>query len=325
VILFFPCTVTQLGQFKYGITKNKITGQVNLDQTFLPGRYWIGFWKEFVEFPSTLNTIEFSDEKPEKGVQHLSRLVARDQKQYLVKLDVSIQYRLRKEMVGRIYKDMTTLYEDVYISDLRDQLAKAANNFTVSETWTAYASVVEQMFTSCKDVMAIKLADLWVLELWGVEVSDVYQKGLTNEQVKKQKQKTARAEQEQAVVRAQTKVMLANYTRDIQIENAKATALSINIEKNAVAKAEAEIVKARADQLKIIKDTVNLHRVTNGAYNATGKASPYMTDEQLITYQKYMMLQAQAQSHVVVNLADGLGSMTSNQIGSTTTAPAGSR
>jgi len=308
IILFFPCTVTQIGQFKYGLAKNKITGTVDLESSFGPGRYWIGFWKEFIEFPSTLNTIEFSDDKPEAGVKHLSKLTTQDQKGNPMYLDVSIQYRLMKPQLGKIYRNMTTLYEDIYISDLRDQLSKAANQFSIKQAWTQYSFVLKTMFDKCKEILAKKGAECWGLQLWGIAVSEEYQRDLIRTQVQTQKRETSKAQLRQAEVRAQTGAQLAAFTRDIQLVNANATANQITIERQASAAAEANLVRAQAEVIGIIKKTVNLVKASGGTY--TGSASlAYLSDAQLVTYQKYVMLQEQEQSHVIVDLSDGVGEL----------------
>jgi len=308
LILFFPCTVTQIGQFKYGLAKNKITGTVDLDTSFGPGRYWIGFWKEFIEFPSTLNTIEFSDDRPEKGVKHLSKLKAQDNEGKQILLDVSIQYRLLKPALGKTYRDMTTLYEDIYISDLRDQLSKAANEFSIRQAWKQYSFVVQTMFSKCQEILAKKGAECWGLQLWGISVSTSYQRDLIRTQVQKRKEDTNKAQMKQAQVRAETDAMLAMFTRDIKIVNANATANQITIERQANAQAEANLVKAQAEVIGVIKKTVNLLKASNGTY--TGNSSmAYLSDEQLVTYQKYVMLQEQEQAHVIVDLSDGVGAL----------------
>lgn len=306
LILFFPCTITQLGQFKFGLAKNKISGTVDLDSSFLPGRYWIGFWREFIEFPSTLNTIEFSDEQPEEGVQLLSKLVSRDNEGKLIKLDVSIQYRLLQPALGQIYREMTTKYEDVFISELRDRLSKAANEFTISQAWTDYQYVVKTMFDKCKVVLAARGAECWGLQLYGVELDQLYENQLVTTQVTTQKYQTNQANLIQEQTRAVTLRQLETYLKDIKIVNAKATAFQINIERSAIARAEANLVEAQAKVLKIIKDTVNMVNASNGTYTGLGM---YMTDQQLVTYQRYVMLQNQDQSHIVVDLSDGLGSL----------------
>lgn len=311
MILFFPCTVIQLGQFQYGLAKNKITGTVDLTNYYTPGRYWIGFWKEFITFPSTLNTIEFSDEKPEEGVQALSKLRSRDKDGKQIFLDISIQYRLNKESIGQIYKDMTTLYEDVYISDMRDRLSKAANLFAIEEAWTDYKGISDSMFARCVKMLSERGAECWGLQLNGVSLDSKYEDKLIQTQVQKQAQLTASAQLLQAQVRAATGAELASFTKDIKVIDAQATANRINIERRAVSEAEANLVEAQAGVLKIIKDTVNLNNASKGMWIATGAndTRAFMSDQQLVVYQKYVMLQRQEQSHIIVNLADGFGSL----------------
>merc|ERR1719162_1679885 len=291
--------------------RNKVTGYIDLEKQYDPGRYWIGFWQEFVEFPSTLQTIEFADERPEAGVQHLSVLKSRDKDGKQIFLDISIQYRLKKDSIGKIYKDMTTLYEDVFISDLRDRLSKAANIFAIGEAWTDYNKVADSMFSRCVIMLAAKGAECWGLQLWGVALSSKYENQLIKTQVQKQAQQTASAELLQAQVRAATGAELASFTKDIKVIDAQATANRINIERRAVSEAEANLVQAQAGVLKIIKDTVNLNNASKGTWIATSvnDTRAYMSDEQLVVYQKYVMLQRQEQAHIIVNLADGFGSL----------------
>merc|ERR1719253_1736924 len=142
----------QLGQFRIGLLRNKVTGFVDLDTPYEPGRYWIGFWKEFVSFPSTLQTIEFASEAPEEGVRHEKVLGCRDKDGKLIHLDISVQYLLTKDKLGPIYKDMLDQYENFYIADLRDQLQKAANLFAIQDAWFNYKKLHDLMFIRCQAV-----------------------------------------------------------------------------------------------------------------------------------------------------------------------------
>eukprot|EP00913_Durusdinium_trenchii_P001960 g1813.t1 len=109
----------------------------------------------FSPHPDPPHQIEFSEEKPEDGVQHLSVLRGRDKDGKRIYLDVSVQYRLSKDKVGQIYKEklscscanegvgvlqlrMLTFYEDIYISELRDALSKACNYFAIADAWESY-------------------------------------------------------------------------------------------------------------------------------------------------------------------------------------------
>eukprot|EP00927_Polykrikos_kofoidii_P064108 TRINITY_DN5914_c0_g1_i2.p1 TRINITY_DN5914_c0_g1~~TRINITY_DN5914_c0_g1_i2.p1 ORF type:complete len:372 (+),score=55.33 TRINITY_DN5914_c0_g1_i2:62-1117(+) len=283
IILFFPCTVKELGQFKYGLVQNKITGHVDLENPRSPGRYWIGFWKGFIFFPSTLETIEFSDEKPEAGVQHLSALRTRDKDGKKVLLDISIQYYLQKEYIGDIYVEMKDKYEDVFISELRDALSKAGNEFYIAETWENYSHVAGQMFERCKARLEARRAVCWGLQLWRVRLDQAYEQALVRTQVRKQAYRTEQARLENSLVRAETQIQLAWDRKNITLIEASGTAKVHRITEKAKAEAEALLISAEASIVDLIRDTVALNR--------SGELLQ-MNASQIITYRKLMLMTA---------------------------------
>eukprot|EP00927_Polykrikos_kofoidii_P064109 TRINITY_DN5914_c0_g1_i3.p1 TRINITY_DN5914_c0_g1~~TRINITY_DN5914_c0_g1_i3.p1 ORF type:complete len:373 (+),score=64.87 TRINITY_DN5914_c0_g1_i3:62-1120(+) len=283
IILFFPCTVKELGQFKYGLVQNKITGHVDLENPRSPGRYWIGFWKGFIFFPSTLETIEFSDEKPETGVQHLSVLRSRDKDGKKIFLDISIQYLMPKENIGKIYMQMKDKYEDVFISELRDALSKAGNEFRIAETWENYSHVTNQMFDRCKTRLAQRHAVCWGLQLWRVRLDDAYEQALIRTQVRKQAFRTEEAKLRNSLVRAETQVELATDRKKITMIEAGGTASVHRITEKAKAEAEALLISAEASIVDLIRDTVLVN---------TSTGVQQMNASQIIKYRKLMLMTA---------------------------------
>jgi hypothetical protein len=233
-----------------------VTGYVDLENAYTPGRYWIGFWKEFEEFPSTLNTIEFSDEAPEKGVRHLGVLRSRDKDGKFIKLDISIQYKLDPDKIGLLYKDMLLFYEDIFISELRDQLAKAANGFVISEAWEKFTRVVDLMKQKCDVVLKSRHAQCWGLQLWGVSLSNQYESKLIETQVRKQAAKTETLRLQQEEVRAQTQVILANLSRHILIVKTKGEAQAYLMRETATAKAHKKSTNTQATALELVRNRV---------------------------------------------------------------------
>jgi len=309
IILFFPCTMTQLGQFKMGLVRNKITGFVDLENTYEPGRYWIGFWQEFIEFPSTLQTIEFSEEKPEAGVQHLTVLKSRDKDGKQILLDVSIQYRLSHKTIGNLYKEMLIEYENIFIAELRDQLAKAANLFEIQDAWQNYDSVVELMRVRCEAVLKKRFAECWGLQLWGVTLTKRFEAKLIQTQVRKQAQKTGLAKKTQAEVRAKTQVLLAEYKKNVTILKSGGEAEKYNIERLAYATAQANVISAQAKALQIVKDRVcpSFARVLdNSTGAATCAGNSAMSTTQLVAYQNQVLLKVLNGSHFTFPMPAGL-------------------
>jgi len=287
-ILFIPCTITQLGQKKLALAKNTVTGVVDLHQTFVPGRYWIGFWRTFLEFPSTLNTIEFSDEVPETGVEMLGVLRSRDQDGKRIFLDLSLQYRLKPSQLGMLYSKLQLNYESVYISALRDALSKVGNKFAIARVWENYSEINDMMKAACKETLADMHAECWDLQLWRVRLEERYEDALVRTQVRKQAQKTEEARKMHSAVRAKTQVVLAEYRKNITVIESTGIAQKYQLERAAAATAEANIIQLEADVLKIIKDEVKVNKT-----NLT------MNESQLVTYQKLMMLQSQKEANFV--------------------------
>jgi hypothetical protein len=264
------------------MAKAKYTGRVDLERVHTPGRYYIGFWKEFVEFPTTLQSISFSDEAPETGVQQLAMLRTRDQDGKEIYFDISVQYRLYPDKIGDIYQMFTRIYEDVYISELRDSLAKAANNFPIAMMWEDYLHVKTLMKSACDSALNNRHAECWGLQLWGVRLNYRYENQLIKTQVQKQKQFTEERRKIHSTYRAKTNVILAEYDKNITIIKAGGEDQRIRIEGDAAAGAEANSIEAQSTLL-------NLWR--NSVVATTSSGSPVqMNNTQLLKYQKYVML-----------------------------------
>jgi len=291
-ILFVPASIKQLGQKRYGLTKNNMSGVVDLEVVYGPGRYWLGFWRGFIEFPSTLNTIEFSDEQPEEGVLQQGVLESRDQDGKRVYLDVSLQYRLIPENVGQMYRDHPQNYEDVMISGLRDRLSKVGNQFAINKVWENYGEATRLMKEACISTLRDLSAECWDLQLWRVRLEDAYEGALINTQVQKQAQETARAVREHSVVRAETQVVLAAYRRNVTVIKSQGQARKFELERSARAEAEAATIRIKGDALEAVRDIVVLNR---------SSTITQMDDKQIVQYQKLLMLQGATESHFLLS------------------------
>lgn len=279
-----------------------MSGVVDLDNTFVPGRYWLGFWRDFLEFPSTLSTIEFSDETPEEGVQQLSPLRSRDQDGKRILLDVSVQYRLKQESVGRLYSEYSDLYENVYVSALRDALTKAGNEFKISGVWEDYKGVNNIMKLACDQVLSSRHAECWDLQLWRVRLDRRYEAALVRTQVRKQAQETERARSTHSLVRAQTQVILAEYRANVTRLEALGESSKFAIEREAEAVAAANSVMANAAILQDVAAVVKLHD--------TGLT---MNETSLVHYRHLMMLQDRQKAHMVYS-TDGAGGIDARNV-----------
>jgi len=248
-------------------------------------------------FPTTLNTIEFSDENPEEGVEKLGTLRSRDRDGKQIFLDVSIQYRIIPEEVAKIYKDMTNLYEDVYTSELRGGLQRASNSFAAAQAWEDFSGVQAIMKRACDDVLVPRFAECWGLQLWGVRLQDQYENQLVKTQVRKQAQKTEEKIQIQAEYKAQTELILASYAKNISIIRAAGDANKTNIERQAISQAQANTIAAYGEVIKMVRETVTLMQPDN--------TSIAMNSSELIQYQRLLMMNEAKESQFVIKSPGG--------------------
>ncbi|CAJ1386172.1 unnamed protein product [Effrenium voratum] len=290
IFILFLTSFQQVNRLNAGLLRNGFTGEVNLERSYLPGRYFVGFWNEFMHFPTTLNTIEFADEAVEEGVQQLGKLRSRDKDGKQIWLDVSVQYRIYPNELPQIYREMTKLYEDVYISELRGALQRITNEFTVDEAWKDYSAVNQKMLDECKTVLLPRHAECWGLQLWGVRLQTEYENQLVRTQVRKQAEETALATQTQTEYRQKTEVILAEYVANVTVINQKGQADKQRIERDALSAAQSALVGAQGDVLKIVFDTVKL----NATDTTTEKL---MSGSELVKYQNILMLKEKKSSN----------------------------
>lgn len=293
VLLLGPSSVGQVDRLHVGLRKNGFTGEVDLDTVHQPGRYYVGFWNQIVLFPSYLFTIEFSDEKPEDGVDYLSVLQTRDQEGKRISLDISVQVLLDEKKLGTLYKEMLTSYKSVFTAELRHNLAKAGNDFKVEEAWLDYDRVLGILEKACREALAPRHAECWALQLWGVRLEPKYEAALIKTQVTKQAERTEQQRSRSKVVRAQTNVILAEFKKNKTIIEANGTAQKFLMENEARAKAENNLINAQANATQLVRSIVKLE--------AEGHE---MTEHQAVEYMKRIMIKNMSSTNFLVHGSD---------------------
>uniref|UniRef100_A0A7S0AYA4 Band 7 domain-containing protein n=1 Tax=Pyrodinium bahamense TaxID=73915 RepID=A0A7S0AYA4_9DINO len=269
-----------LGPYKYGLLKNSVTGKVKLDEVYEPGVHMIGFWNNFLSFPSTIQTIQYSFEKPEEGVQHLTPLHLRSMDAVPIHLEVSVQYQRKKDELPDLFEQAmtSTLQENIFISNLRAELTKVMSRHDVSDCWEHRETLVQEFMRACEEVLAKSHALCWGLQFYRVEVDERYERELVVTQVQKQRRRIEAARKRAAEVRSETQVRLANYSSRIRVVEAEAGADRYQLEAAAWTAAEVARVSAQAAAMEHVREAL---RLPNGST---------LTEAQMAEYQRAMAL-----------------------------------
>lgn len=275
------CSFKTLPQYRYGLKKHSSMGKVDLTQVWEPGVHGIGFWNEFLEFPSTIQTLSYATEGVEEGAAKLEPLVLRSKDKVPMTLEISVQYTRRREELPELFQmAMAEIQqENIFASRIRAELTKVMGDHNSADCWLKRSELISELFAACQKVLSTVHADCWGLQFYRSHMSEKYEDELIQTQVQKQEQRIALAKQEVKNVEASTEVLLAEYGKNQTIIESSGAAARYQIEQAAKTEAEAGRIGAEANALNFVKSTL------------TAAAGIAMTDTQFTDYQKRITLQ----------------------------------
>jgi len=243
----------------YGIRYNSFTKAAQTNDIYVPGRYFIGPWNSFLLFPSNVQTIEFANEPglAVSGIRY-EPLHTRTKEGLGLHLQVSLQYRLNKEHLGKLYSEFNMNYAQVFISSLRDVLIKAASEYEATQLWTERAFVGDVMQQLVNKELQNMYAECWGLQLMVIDLPDLFENSIVHTQVQKQSVRTRQNEQISARIHAETTVIKAEYDRKVKVLMAQGHANFTFTTKQAQAHAQRKRIDTESDILGQVKDELKL-------------------------------------------------------------------
>jgi len=254
----------------YGIRYNHFSKATDTSTVYEPGRYLIGPFNRFLLFPSTVQNLEFANEPHIRvaGIRY-EPLHTRTKEGLGLHLQVSLQYRLIQEHLGRLYNEFNQNYEQVFTSSVRDVLIKAASEYEATQLWEEREKFGNIMQRMVSEELEKTYAECWGLQLMIIDLPDDYESSIVRTQVQKQSLLMREQEQVSAKTRAETKVIQAEYQRRVKVILAEGHANYTLLTKKAQAEAQQNKIGVESDVLGELK--TKLHLGTDG----------------LVRYQKY--------------------------------------
>jgi len=245
-------SIDAVEQNQYGLMYNWITKTIST-KVYHGGTHFIGFWNSFEVFPATVQTIEFSDRSLGDSMLH-----TRTKEGLGLHLAISFQYTLDPKRIPELYRIANTRYEGLFRRIARDQLLEAASEYEGPQYWLERHNIGDHMSQLVKKQMQASCADLWALQLLRIDLPDKYENSITMTQVQKQLIQTRKNEQVASSIRADTEVMKAQFSREIQVVNADAQANFTLETKLADAEAVKRKITAEADMLGYVRNKLKL-------------------------------------------------------------------
>merc|ERR1719491_154187 len=120
----------------YALTRNQYTGVVHFEPIYYGGRNIIGFWNDYIQFPATIQSIEWIAGRPDSGsTRDLSPLQVRTADGLMVNLGVVAKYHIVKDKVDDIYRVYKCDVEGFFISNLRSEFQEVVSKFRATQLY----------------------------------------------------------------------------------------------------------------------------------------------------------------------------------------------
>lgn len=255
-LILFLCSFQGLNATEFGLTKNKVTGVVNLDEVYYGGRNAVGFWNQYITFPATIQSITWSASSAELGAMD-----ARANDGLMVKLSISAQYTINRDRVGEIYRNYKENVQGFFVSNMRSKVAEIISDYPSHAMWERRNEVIASLKQACDRVCQAEdslkgMVSCWGIQFLGVTVDANLENTLEQNQVENQKQAMQAEVQKANVIRASITVTTAHYDARIGVITAQATADAYQVSQHAESNAKLAWLEAKAGALTTIHDTV---------------------------------------------------------------------
>lgn len=286
-----------VGPTELGLLSNDITSYVETGFTYKAGLHWIGLGKSFITFPSTQNTIMFTDRKDlsadappiatRTGEDHADP----DSGGQPISICVSLQYLLpHGDHLGKIYSSFGSAYHERYTLIARNTISNVAQTFSPNEFWTKRTDVADEMFEACKVALQKQgMVTVTRLQLLRIDFPAKYEEMITQIQLQVQQKSTKEYQQKVTATLKDLDVMQATISAKCDVIQADAERMSLEIRNSATASGYVLSQAAKTNATRHVASALEL------------------TSEETVQYLKLKAIKTHPSRHTVVGLQDPFG------------------
>merc|ERR1712159_652579 len=191
-VILLPLSFSKIEYFEAGLLAQKSTGTVDTEEIYRSGNHFIGPDFEFKTFPISLQNFD-------QRVSVWSKSGGNDAGATLI-LDISFQYKIRVEDIGRLYEKVAVSFEPLVVTYALDAIKNTAPRFGVDEYVT-------------KSLKTDIFVDVLDLQLRKIQLSDDYQTTKLNAALQKESNAKEQYIQKKTLIEEQTSLEV------LQIDN----------------------------------------------------------------------------------------------------------
>lgn len=190
-ILLFAMSLDTLEPAEFGIVKNGFTGSVDLnpDNVYTGGRYFLWPRHYFLVFPRNLRSLEYEDgnDRPPIPARTGPDPDDRESGGQPVSLSVAFQYQLQKRSVPNIYQTYGLEWEASYLRFAQQAITNVAQQYEPKQFWNNRREIELAMHRAANEtIFHHGMATVANLQLLKVEFKQNYEQTIINIQLQEQ-------------------------------------------------------------------------------------------------------------------------------------------
>jgi len=201
-ITMFGFSYRQIDFNEYGLQQNVFTKQIN-ENVVGAGLHLVGFWNDFIKFPSTYITIDFTPNPAASDIP----IRVQTKNGLLVQIDTSFQFRLRKSDLLSLYSQYGRAYKDFIIAESRSALREVVGSNNAETLYSNRTQINNAMALALHNALD-SIVDIGEFQLRSIDFPQSFEDAVEQYEVWRVEVNTAMLEQQAEMVKQQTLTLI---------------------------------------------------------------------------------------------------------------------
>ena len=191
---------------QYALKQNVFTKQID-DVVYEEGLHFIGFWNQFIVFPSTYITVEFT---PASWADDIP-ISVQTKNGLLVRVDVSFQFKIREADLLQLYSDYGMAYKSYIQAVARSSLRAVVGDNNAEVLYANRSMIIGEMSTAIHNSLN-SIVEVGEFQLRSIDFPQTFEDAVEQYEVWRIQVEINQLEQEAEIIKQTTLSLVAEYT-----------------------------------------------------------------------------------------------------------------
>jgi len=253
-VILLGTSFSTLSPLEAGLMVNAVSPSIQGTRVYTAGRYCLGFMYKFIRYPTTLRTIEWSNDADADGPP----MIAQTSGGQTVTLEISFQYRLIVSELLNLYSNYAMTYHTAFVTVAQTEIRTLITKYDSTDY---FFSQRESIALAMHAALNTRLRDYYAVveffQLRNIDIRASTEQQILSKLTKAQEVKTALALQDGVSIRAVTQVIQSNYSNQALVAVAKAKTEAAYVTNKAYADSIVVGINASATAYRVLKEKLN--------------------------------------------------------------------